>query len=122
MPLLYSDGLDGFAFGIAAGTVAGLTCGWSTCAALPRREHGPAHRERHRADRPAAAVILVGRAVLGTNDDSAGRLVAEIAVYVALVATTTWISQKPLLREAIGYVRQRARTSVDQTDPATRLA
>ena len=44
------------------------------------------------------------RAVLG-SDDSVLRVGLEMGSYVFLVAIATWIMARPLLREAVGYLR-----------------
>jgi O-antigen/teichoic acid export membrane protein len=105
VPLLLSHGVSGFAIGIAAGTAAGLV----VRIVYLSRLFPAASMVSHVAGAIvptllAAGAILVARAALG-GDDSALRLVLELAAYVALVVIATWITARPLLREAIGYVR-----------------
>ena len=122
VPLLLSDGLTGVAAGIAAGTVATLVVRlWYLGRLFPA-----ASMARHVAwsvvpTLPAVAVVVGSRIVIG-GDATGLRLVAEIAVYGVIVAAVSWATNRTLLREAVGYLRQRARRSEAQSEPATRLA
>ena len=121
VPMLLAHGLPGFAIGIGAGTAASLAVRMVYLVKLFPAARMVSHVVRSIGPTvPAAAAILAGRALIGGG--SALRLVLEAAAYLALVAATTWISERALLREAVGYLRQRARRSEAQTDPATRLA
>jgi O-antigen/teichoic acid export membrane protein len=105
VPMLLTVGLSGFAVGMGAGTVAGLV----VRIAYLSRLFPAASLVSHVAGAigptlAAAAGILVERAVLG-GDDSALRLALEGTAYVLVVVIATWITARPLLREAIGYVR-----------------
>jgi O-antigen/teichoic acid export membrane protein len=105
VPLLLSHGVSGFAIGIAAGTAAGLAVRIVYLSRLFPASSIVGHVAG--AIVPtlmAAGAILVARAALG-GDDSALRLLLEVAGYVAFVVIATWITAGPLLREAIGYVR-----------------
>ena len=105
VPLLLSHGLRGFAFGLAAGTLANLIVRLVYLVRL-----FPAARMLDHVVRsilptvPAAVLILLGRAM--QPDNSGLRLVAEIGVYALLVAVVTWWAERPLLRESIGYLRR----------------
>ena len=122
VPLLLSDGLPGFAFGILAGTLASLGTRLVYLVKLfPARAIAMHVMRSFIPTLPAVAVVLGARALAGTPH-SGGRLLAEMALYVAVVAAMTWLAERRLLREAVGYVRQRARTKDAQTEPATRLA
>jgi hypothetical protein len=57
---------------------------------------------------PAVAVVLVVRAVEPFSR-SLGVAVIEFVLYIAVTAAVTWMTERTLLREAIGYLR-RART------------
>jgi O-antigen/teichoic acid export membrane protein len=121
VPLLLEIGLDGFGIAMIAGTLAGLVVRirWLTRLFPPKAI--ALHVARSFLPTvPAAAVILVSRQILGT-DGSTTTLLAEVAVYTALVALITWLAERALLREAIAYLRQRARTTDAHTEPATRL-
>lgn len=122
VPLLLSDGLPGFAIGILAGTVAGLVTRMMYLVKLfPARRIAVHVARSFMPTLPAAAAILAERAAIG-GDPSGIRLLLEVVVYVVLVGVTSWIAERPLLDEAVGYLRQRTRSKEAQTDPATRLA
>jgi O-antigen/teichoic acid export membrane protein len=122
VPLLISNGLPGFGLAILAGTTASLAVRLVYLGRLfPPRSIALHVARSFVPTLPAATVILAERQLLGTGD-SFGRLVAEVAVFGVLVAATTWLVERQLLREAVGYLRQRARSTDAQTEPATRLA
>ena len=106
VPLLVEFELPGFAAGIAAGTLTALAVRLRYLTRL-----FPALRlARHvlRAVLPTVAAVMpivAGRLLLGYDEHSASRAFAELAVFVAIVAASTWASERALLREAIGYLR-----------------
>ncbi len=108
LPLMLSLGLDGFAIGIGAGTLASLAVRIVYLTDLfPRLR-----MVRHVAGAigptlPAAAAIGVERAILGSSD-SPPRLLAEVGVYVGIVTLTTAITERSLMRETIDYLRSPA--------------
>jgi O-antigen/teichoic acid export membrane protein len=107
VPMLLLDGLPGFATGIAAGTLAGLVVRLRHLTRLFPAMAMARHVAAGIAPTlPAAAAVLLARAGLG-HSGSAARLLAEAAGYSALVALASWALQRPLLREAAGYVRGR---------------
>jgi hypothetical protein len=100
--------LPGFAIGIGAGTLVTLAIRMVYLVKLFPASRMISHVARAIAPTlPAVAAILVERAVLG-SEDSALRLMLEVVTYVLLVAIATWITARPLLREAVGYVRRSA--------------
>jgi len=122
VPMLLAYGLPGFAVGIGAATLAGLVVRMIYLVRLFPAPRIAAHVARSFLPTlPAAAAILAERAALG-GADSTLRSLLEAAVYVVLVVAASWITEAPLLREAVGYVRQRVRRSDAQAEPATRLA
>jgi O-antigen/teichoic acid export membrane protein len=111
VPMLLLDGLPGFAIGIAAGTLAGLAVRLVHLAKLFPAGSLARHVAAGIAPTlPAAAAILLTRAALAGG--STQRLLAEAALYAAMVAATSWALQRPLLREAAGYLRRRAGRTV----------
>ena len=122
VPLLLEYGLPGLGVGLLAGTFASLAVRIRYLSKLFSVRSIGLHVVRSFVPTlPAAAVIGAERALTG-GSTSVGRLLAELAVYAVVVALVTWVVERKLLREALGYVRQRARTSEAQADPATRLA
>jgi O-antigen/teichoic acid export membrane protein len=108
VPMMLAIGLPGFAIGIGAGTLVTLTIRMVYLVKLFPASRMVSHVGRAIAPTlPATAAILAERAVLG-GGDSALRLALEVGVYVLLVAIATWITARPLLREAVGYVRRSA--------------
>ncbi|HEX8204994.1 MAG TPA: oligosaccharide flippase family protein [Solirubrobacteraceae bacterium] len=110
IPLLLAEGLDGLAIGMAATTTVALVLRtvfvhrlFPEIALLPLTL------------RAAAPAALGAAFVLAAG----GPAVAEVLVYVVLVAVATWLLQGGLLREALGYL---ARRSSAQSEPATRPA
>ena len=105
VPLLLSHGLQGFAFGLAAGTLANLAVRLVYLVRLFPAARMLDHIVRSIAPTvPAAALILVGRVLV--PGDWPLRLVGEVTAYAFAVAIATWWMERPLLREAIGYLRR----------------
>ena len=123
VPLLLSEGVIGFALGIAAGTVAGLGVRLVYLGRLFPAARMAAHVAAGIAPAVAAAAVVLAGRLLADGGGSAGRLIVEAAVYVAIVAAATWAVDRDLLRESAGYLRRhRARSASAQSDPATRPA
>ena len=108
IPLLLAEGLDGLAIGMAVTTAAALAL--RTLFVRRLFPEVPLGSIALRAALPAA----LGAAVVLAAD---GPAVAELAVFVALVAAATWALQGGLLREAAGYL---ARRSAAHAEPAIR--
>jgi O-antigen/teichoic acid export membrane protein len=106
IPLLLSDGLSGLAIGMAVTTATGLVLRgyfvWRMFRGVPLARA---------ALRAAVPTALGAAVVLG--------VAAHPLLYVAVVAGATWVLQRSLLREALGYL---ARRSAAQAEPATRPA
>jgi O-antigen/teichoic acid export membrane protein len=107
VPLLFAEGLTGFAVGMAAVTAANLL---SRAFFLSRLFAGfDPFRHLLRAVAPtvpAVAVVLGLRALEGF-ERTLGVALAEMAVYLAVTALATWALERSLLREAAGYLRRR---------------
>jgi O-antigen/teichoic acid export membrane protein len=112
IPLLLVDDLDGYAIGIfAAGVIQLLVRGWF----MHRLLNGfdpVAHALRAVLPTvPAAAVVLLTR-VAEPWHRTAVVAVAEIVLYLLVTGVATWLLERGLLREAIGYVRRGSRRGV----------
>jgi O-antigen/teichoic acid export membrane protein len=105
VPLLYAYGLVGFAFGLSAQVLVHVIC---RAYFLSRLFDGFAmlrHMLRSVAPTvPAAAIVLIARA-LERQDRTEAIAVIELFVYVVVTALGTAIFERPLVREALGYVR-----------------
>ncbi len=107
IPLLFSHGLAGLAIGIAAQALVQLFFrAWY----LSHLFHG-FRFVRHGARAmlptlPAAAAVLLMRMV-ETGQRHVAAAIVELIVYVALVIGGTWLFERRLIREAIGYVIRR---------------
>ena len=118
VPLMLSDGLEGFAAGILAGTVASLLTRLVYLGRLFPPRAIAAHSLRSFVPVvPAAAAILAVRAAEGGRASGWG-LVAEVTGFVLLVVIATWLTERVLLREAAGYLRRRRRGTESPTEPA----
>ena len=106
VPLLLLEGLTGYAFGVAAGTLVGLIVRFVYLSRL-----FPAFRLVSHvigAIVPtflAAAAILLARVAL----PGGGHTAAEVATYLVIVVVATLATERTLLKEAIGYLRRAVR-------------
>jgi O-antigen/teichoic acid export membrane protein len=109
IPLMLTHGLTGLAIGIAAGTTIDLILrAWY----LSRLFEGFALvRHALRAvlpTLPAVAIVLVIR-VFESGPRTATMALVELVVYALVTVIATWVLERPLLREAAGYVLSRSR-------------
>jgi O-antigen/teichoic acid export membrane protein len=106
VPLTLALGLPGFALGLLVMTAAGLTVRGLYLGRLFAGFHLGRHAVRALAPSlPAPAVILLVRAAEGGAQRGAGLVLAEVALYLAVTVVATVALERPLLREAAGYLR-----------------
>jgi PST family polysaccharide transporter len=111
MPLLLWKGLDGYALGMGLAALVSLAARvWFLREVFPSFAIVRHTMRAFLPTLPAAMVVLVARAVEPANR-SLGVALAELAAYGLTVLAATFTSERPLLREAIDYVRPRAATS-----------
>jgi O-antigen/teichoic acid export membrane protein len=104
IPVFLALGLKGYAIALAIFTVAQLVLRAYYLQKLFSGFSFLAHAARAFLPTiPAVAVVLLVR-LLEPTDRSAGLAWAELAVYIAVTLTATWLFEAKLLREAIGYV------------------
>jgi O-antigen/teichoic acid export membrane protein len=105
VPLLFADGLTGLAIGIGAGAMTNLLI---RAVYVSRLFEGFAFaRHALRAvvpTVPALAVVLVARA-LWSGPRSASAAVIQLVAYVLVTVAATWLAERSLLREVLGYVK-----------------
>jgi O-antigen/teichoic acid export membrane protein len=106
IPLIFSDGLAGFAAGLAAVTVVSLTARFYYLTRLFPSFEVLRHVVRAIAPTlPAAAAVLVLRLALD-GERTLDVALLELAAYVAVTAAFTLVLERPLLREARSYLRR----------------
>lgn len=110
LPLMLVDGLRGYSLGLLLVSLLTLT----TRAYFLRRVFVGFAVLRHITRAltptvPAVAVVLLARAVEPFSRTLAVAL-GELLLYVAVTALATWIAERALLREAVGYL-VRSRTA-----------
>ena len=106
VPLLVTQGLTAYAYGMTAATVVGVTVRlWYlrqifsglAIATHVARGIGPALFA-------VAGLLLVRAAAPGGR--SVGRVLVEVVIYAALAIGVTYLSERKLLRESVGYLRR----------------
>jgi O-antigen/teichoic acid export membrane protein len=107
LPLLFVEGIDGFAYGM----FAVMAAAWGTRAVYIKRLL-PDVRLTALAIRAAAPVAAASLAVLlmravESGSGGAGMALAELAVFGLVLALATWLLERRLLAELAGYVRAR---------------
>ena len=112
IPLIISDGLRGYAYGIvAAGAIQLVVRGWFMQRLLKGFD-AVAHALRATLPTiPAAGLVLLAR-VAEPWHRSAGLAVAELVLYLVVTVAATWVLERGLLLEAIGYLRRRTQPAV----------
>jgi O-antigen/teichoic acid export membrane protein len=106
VPLIITDGLQGYAIGLfAVGVIALLVRGWY----LAKLFEG--FRILWHAGRavtptlPAVAMVALARLV-ESGARTITMVLGEVVLYAVVTAASTWIFERELLREAIGYLRR----------------
>ena len=106
LPLLFADGLEGLALGVAAMALATVAC-----RAYYLRRLFPGFRMIGHAARaiaptvPAAGAVLAVRLV-ESGQRTAALAVAELVLYMAVTVAATVGFERALVREALGLVRR----------------
>lgn len=108
-PLLLAEGLDGLIAGMAIATAIMLAGRiWYLSRLFPSFQI-LFHSARAIAPSIAPLVVLLALRALSDFERTAGTVIAELALYVALTVAATWALERPLLRELSGYLRGSAR-------------
>ncbi len=108
IPLLAVDGLDGLAVGIAAsGAVALVVRAWYVVRLFEGFRFLPHALRAALPTVPAAAVVALERVAVGGGPRPASLAVLTLVSYVLVAAGATWLIERALLTEAIGYLRSR---------------
>jgi O-antigen/teichoic acid export membrane protein len=104
IPLMILEGLSGFAAGMGAVALAMLACRAYFLTRLFDGFDMARHVARAVAPTvPAVAIVLAVRAFDPSR--TLGLALGELALYAGVTAAATWIFERDLLREAVGYLR-----------------
>jgi len=104
-PLLLAYGLDGLAAGIALATAISLAARTWYLTRLFRGFQILVHSARAIAPTVPATLAIVSLRSGTDLDRSPALAVAELVVFLGLVALATYLTERPLLREVAGYLR-----------------
>ena len=111
LPLLFSDGLTGLGVGLAAGALVTLALRAWYLSRLFEGFDFIGHSVRAVVPTlPAVALIVVARAFEPTHR-TAAVAAAELIGYTVLTGVGTWIAERDLLTETLGYTRPKPRPS-----------
>jgi O-antigen/teichoic acid export membrane protein len=112
VPLLITHGLDGYAYGMLAAAAVQLMARGFFLARLFKGFQMTRHILRAIAPTvPAVAVVLAVRAVEPMHR-TLPLAAGELVLYLVTTIAATWLLERDLLREAVGYVRARADDSL----------
>ena len=105
VPLLVVEGVDGYGIGVVGAALVAMAARLRYL----RRIFPELAIARHvfrgiGPTLPAVGAVLCVRA-LDSGPRGAGRVAAEALLYAGLVVATTYVSERALLREALGYLR-----------------
>ena len=108
VPLMFSHGLTGYGIGVACALVVDL----AVRAYFLTRLFSGFQMLRHTARAiipsvPAVASVLLMRVVVG-GERGLEVALAELAVYTLVTGAATWLAERDLIREMLGYLRSRA--------------
>jgi UDP-N-acetylmuramyl pentapeptide phosphotransferase/UDP-N-acetylglucosamine-1-phosphate transferase len=106
IPLLYADGLDGFAIGVGIMTAVALSARAFFLFRLFPGFPIASHTLRAIAPVvPAVAAVLLERA-LGPSGRTGVTVAVELATYIVVTLIATASLERNLLREALSYLRR----------------
>lgn len=105
-PLMFWLGLNGFALGMASGLVLNLMIRGHYLAKLFPGFHIGRHLLRVAAPMALPAVMILGLRLMEDAPRTTDIVILEIVAYVLLTTGMTWIFERPLLSEALGYLRR----------------
>jgi O-antigen/teichoic acid export membrane protein len=109
VPLLLTDGLTGFAIGIAVMTAATLAFrAYYVAKLFPRFEIVTYMLRAIAPTVPAVAVVLLVR-LAESGQRTLGIALAELGLYIVTTAIFTLFFERSLIREVLGYLRGSAR-------------
>jgi O-antigen/teichoic acid export membrane protein len=107
IPLMYADGLTGLGLAFACGELAGLASRGAWIASMFRGFRIQRQLAKGFAPVAIAALAIVGlRALAGAERTWPGAL-AVLAFYLAITAAATFALERPLIKEAWGYIAAR---------------
>ena len=106
LPLTFYDGLGGLATGIGIAVAGGFAARVAYIVKLfPGRPLAAQAARALAPSVPAVGIVLLVR-VLESGERTAGMAAAELVAYLLLTAIATWLIERELIREAIGYLRR----------------
>ena len=110
LPAILLFGLAGYAAGVAATTLAQLFVrGYYMRQIFPRFSMVAQLIRAVAPTVPAAAIVLGLR--LGVPGESAARAAAELVLFALVAIACTYLRERTLIREMVGYVSRRARAA-----------
>lgn len=109
MPLMYSHRVLGLAYAFAIGEAAGLITRSLVLARFFNGFRIFPHLLRAFAPTVLATVPVLALRTLAGSESTLAAALAVFALYVAVTTVATLALERPLLREALGYMRRRAR-------------
>jgi O-antigen/teichoic acid export membrane protein len=106
IPLLFTDGLTGLAIGLAVGGVVNLIVRSIYLARLFEGFRFVSHAARSMLPSlPGLVVVLLMR--LAHSGETVAWAIGEFLAFIAVTIVSTWLIERPLLKEAVGYVLSR---------------
>jgi O-antigen/teichoic acid export membrane protein len=107
IPLLIADGLDGYSVGIVAAAIVALAVRGYFMQRMLSGFRVLAHTLRAVMPTLPAAALVLGARALEPGRRTPAWAVAELVAYLAVTVAATWILERPLLDEVLGYLRRR---------------
>lgn len=109
IPLMLTDGLRGYSIGILVVAVVSLGLRGYFLGKLFPGFAMVGHMIRALAPSVPAVVVVLAVRAFETGHRRPAEAVAELALYLAVTVAATWLLERALLREAVGYLRARSR-------------
>jgi hypothetical protein len=107
IPLLITHGLRGLAIGISLQTFANVCVRIYYMRQIFENFDFVTHAARSMFPALPAIGFVVAARALERGPRTFWMAAGEVAIYVSITAALTWLTERNLLREAIGYIRAR---------------
>jgi hypothetical protein len=108
VPLMYSNGVIGLAYAFVIGEAVGLVIRGVVLARFFEGVSILSHLARAFAPTTIAAIPVLLLRASHHLDNSLGAAILMFSLYIATTVAATWALERPLVREAVGYMVRRS--------------
>jgi hypothetical protein len=109
VPLMFSEGLIGYGIGMVAVMAVSLTVRTFYLTRLFSGLSMLRHATRALLPSVPAILLVLGVRMLESGERTPAMALGELALYALATAIATWLAERELVREMMGYLRSRSK-------------